>query len=121
MKPDDLLERRLRAAMLVAPVENDRLVLSDAVLAAAIAGGTPLSAGERAALAASPLTIRRFRQLALDRAASGAQEPHMAKGQKKSNKETRKPKKTAVKVESISMSNASKSQQATLDNIKKQG
>ena len=43
----------------------------------------------------------------------------MAKGQKKSTKEIRKPKKAAVKVESISMSNASKSQQATLDNIKK--
>jgi len=66
MKPDDVLERRLRAAILLARVDQDRLVLSDAVLGAAIAGRTPLSAGERAALAASPLTIRRFRQLVLD-------------------------------------------------------
>lgn len=74
MKPDDRLERRLRAALLVAPrVENDRLVLADAVLAAAIDGATPLSGAERAALAASPLTIRRLRQLVQDRAAAVAQ------------------------------------------------
>ena len=61
------LERKLRAALLVTPVEGDRLVLADAVLRAAIDGGTPLSAGEKAALAASPLTIRRFRHLAQQR------------------------------------------------------
>jgi len=57
------LDRKLRAAMLVAPRPDDRLVLADAVLLAALDGSAPLSANERAALAASPLTIRRFRQL----------------------------------------------------------
>ena len=42
----------------------------------------------------------------------------MAKGQKKSNKETRKPKKAAVKVETVS-AGFTKGQQATLSNIKK--
>lgn len=64
------LERKLRAAMLVAPKENDRLVLPDAALVAALESSTPLSANERAALAASPLTIRRFRHLAQQRAAA---------------------------------------------------
>ncbi|ESQ74647.1 hypothetical protein [Asticcacaulis sp. AC402] len=43
----------------------------------------------------------------------------MAKGQKKSNKEVRKPKKEAVKVESIAATGFTKGQQATLNNIKK--
>ncbi|HTN41563.1 MAG TPA: hypothetical protein VLZ84_10455 [Asticcacaulis sp.] len=42
----------------------------------------------------------------------------MAKGQKKSTKEVRKPKKAAVKVETVSAS-LSKDQRNTLDNIKK--
>ena len=42
----------------------------------------------------------------------------MAKGQKKSNKEVRKPKKAAVKVETVS-AGFTKGQQATLNNIKK--
>jgi hypothetical protein len=71
MKPEDLLERRLRAAMLTAArVDDDCLVLADAVMRAAIEGSYPLTRGERAALAASPLTIRRFRTLSLDYAAS---------------------------------------------------
>jgi hypothetical protein len=71
MKPEDLLERRLRAAMLTAPrMDGDCLVLVDAVMTAAIDGSRPLRRGERAALAASPLTIRRFRTLALHRAAA---------------------------------------------------
>jgi hypothetical protein len=68
MTPDEQLERRLRAALLVAPRERDRLVLADATLIAALDGSTLLSSGERAALAASPLTIRRLRQLAQGRA-----------------------------------------------------
>jgi hypothetical protein len=68
MTPDERLENKLRAALLVAPKENDRLMLADATLIAALDGATPLSAGERAALAASPLTIRRLRQLSIDRA-----------------------------------------------------
>jgi hypothetical protein len=58
------LDRKLRAALLVAPKADDRLVLADAVLLAALDGGVPLSANEKAVLAASPLTIRRFRHLA---------------------------------------------------------
>lgn len=69
MTPESM-ERRLRAAMLTARREHDRLVLADAVLLAAIDGTTPLSAGEKAALAASPLTIRRFRHLANARIAA---------------------------------------------------
>ncbi|CAL4868393.1 hypothetical protein MMA231_02674 [Asticcacaulis sp. MM231] len=42
----------------------------------------------------------------------------MAKGQKKSTKEVRKPKKAAVKVETVQASYG-RSQQATLDTIKK--
>ena len=72
MTANDGLDRKLRAAMLVAPVDHDRLVLADAVLLAALDGSTALSAGERAALAASPLTIRRFRHLAHARAAEAS-------------------------------------------------
>jgi len=39
-------------------------VLADAVLAQALDGSRPLTAGERAALQASPLTLRRLRHLA---------------------------------------------------------
>ena len=68
MTTNDRLERKLRAALLVAPIAGDRLVLADAALRAAIDGSMPLSAGEKAALAASPLTIRRFRHLVGERA-----------------------------------------------------
>jgi hypothetical protein len=53
-------------------VEGDRLVLGDATLVAALDGSRPLTAGERAALQASPLTARRLRQLALERRAGQA-------------------------------------------------
>jgi hypothetical protein len=67
------LERRLEAAALLARrVDGDRLMLADATLAAALDGSRPLSAGERAALQASPLTLRRLRQLALERRAAPA-------------------------------------------------
>jgi hypothetical protein len=46
-------------------VEGDRLVLADATLAAALDGSRALTAGERAALQASPLTLRRLRALSL--------------------------------------------------------
>jgi hypothetical protein len=63
-------QRRLEeAALLARRVEGDRLVLGDAVLAAALDGSRPLTAGERAALQASPLTLRRLRRLALERRA----------------------------------------------------
>ena len=48
-------------------VEGDRVMLSDAVLLAALDGTRHLSGGERAALESSPLTVRRFRTLAMAR------------------------------------------------------
>jgi hypothetical protein len=77
MKENDLktttgLERKLREQLLLARrVEGDRLMLADAVINAALDGSRPLTANERAALAQSPLTMRRLRQLSIDRAASG--------------------------------------------------
>lgn len=63
----NLLELKLREqALLSRRVEGDALVIADGVLAACIAGERVLSDAERALLAASPLTIRRFRQLAID-------------------------------------------------------
>jgi hypothetical protein len=68
-------ERRLHERLLVGRrVEGDRLVLADATLLAALDGSRPLTAGERAALQASPLTVRRLRQLALERGAALAGE-----------------------------------------------
>ena len=50
---------------------RDRLVLADATLLAAMAGTRLLTPDERTALAASPLTLRRFRQLSLQSRAAG--------------------------------------------------
>ena len=64
------IDRKLQESLLLARrVEGDRLVLADAVLLAALDGSRPLTAGERAALQASPLTTRRLRTLALERRA----------------------------------------------------
>lgn len=60
---DNKLQERL---LLARRVENDRLVLADATMAAALDGSRALTAGERTALRASPLTLRRFRTLALE-------------------------------------------------------
>jgi hypothetical protein len=63
-------ERRLQERLLLGRrVDGDRLVLADATLLAALDGSRPLTAGERAALQASPLTARRLRQLAVERRA----------------------------------------------------
>lgn len=66
------LECRLRERLLLAPRkgDGDRLLLADGVLLAALDGSRPLTAGERAALQASPLTTRRLRTLALERRAA---------------------------------------------------
>ncbi|QNA88838.1 hypothetical protein G4G28_10690 [Massilia sp. Dwa41.01b] len=65
------IEGKLREQLLVGRrVEGDRLLLGDAVLRAALDGSRPLTAGERAALQASPLTMRRLRTLALERRAA---------------------------------------------------
>jgi hypothetical protein len=68
------LDRKLQEKLLLARrVEGDRLQLADAVLVAALDGSRPLTAVERAALEASPLTVRRLRHLAIERrAARGA-------------------------------------------------
>ena len=59
------LHAKLQAEVLLARrVEGDRLMLADDVMTAAISGSRHLTAGERAALQASPLTLRRFRTLA---------------------------------------------------------
>ncbi|MCP6380103.1 hypothetical protein NL466_30850, partial [Klebsiella pneumoniae] len=55
----------LQARMLLGQrTEGDRLTLDEAVLLAALDGSRPLTSGERAALQASPLTLRRFKTLA---------------------------------------------------------
>jgi len=73
MHSDDTTFRRLQEARLLdARTPGDRLMLDDATLAAALDGSRPLTAGERAALQASPLTVRRLRNLALERRAASA-------------------------------------------------
>jgi hypothetical protein len=63
-------ERKLREQVLLGRrVEGDHLMLTDAIIIAALDGSRPLTANERAALARSPLTMRRFRQLSIDRVA----------------------------------------------------
>ncbi|MES2152006.1 MAG: hypothetical protein V4508_19690 [Pseudomonadota bacterium] len=64
----DKLDRKLRESVLLASrAESDRLMLADAVLAAALDGRRALTASERAALQQSPLTLRRLRQLSIER------------------------------------------------------
>lgn len=64
----EALALRLQERALLTPASSsarDRLVLADATLLAALAGTRLLTPNERTALAASPLTLRRFRQLSL--------------------------------------------------------
>jgi hypothetical protein len=71
MNTSTALDRKLQERLLDGRrAEGDRLMLGDAVLLAALDGSRPLTSGERAALQASPLTLRRLRQLALERRAS---------------------------------------------------
>lgn len=68
MNTTESTERRLHEQLLLARrVEGDRLVLADEVMLAALDGSRHLTTGERAALQASPLTLRRFRTLAQER------------------------------------------------------
>lgn len=62
--PDRKLQERL---LLAREVPGDRLVLDDSVLLAALSGSRALDAVQLAALQASPLTLKRFRHLALER------------------------------------------------------
>ncbi len=61
---DSKLQEQL---LLTRRVEGDRLMLADATLRAALDGSRALTAAERTALIDSPLTMRRFRALALER------------------------------------------------------
>lgn len=62
-KPDDI-DGKLRERLLLGRrVQGDRLMLADEVMLAALAGTRHLTANERAALQASPLTLRRFKTL----------------------------------------------------------
>lgn len=63
-KTDSKLQEHL---LLARRVEDDCLMLADAILLGALDGSRALTAGERAALRASPLTLRRFRALALEK------------------------------------------------------
>ena len=71
-------ERRLHERLLLGrAAPDDHLRLADATLLAALDGSRPLTANERAALAGSPLTLRRLRALSNDargRAAATARE-----------------------------------------------
>jgi hypothetical protein len=68
MRTRNELERKLQERLLLARrAEGDRLMLPDAMLLAALDGSRALCAAERAALQASPLTLRRLRHLALER------------------------------------------------------
>ncbi|CDG82638.1 hypothetical protein [Janthinobacterium agaricidamnosum] len=61
---DDKLRERLLLARAAA---GDRLMLADGTMLAALDGSRVLTPAERAVLAASPLTLRRFRALSLQR------------------------------------------------------
>lgn len=74
--PPSTMARQLAAAtLLTRRVAHDRLVLADATLCAALDGTTALCATEKAALLASPLTLRRLRVLSEARARATAMAP----------------------------------------------
>lgn len=75
----DNLDAQLRERLLLSrAVPGDRLMLADATLLAALNGTRALTPNERQALSSSPLTLRRFRQLSLERYAAAAQAPQAA-------------------------------------------
>lgn len=68
MMSQHLDERMLREQLMLGRrIEGDHLTLTDAAMRDALEGSRPLTRAERSALEASPLTLRRFRQLALER------------------------------------------------------
>lgn len=71
---NEATDRKLQQQVLLGRrVEHDRLMLADEVLRAALEGTRHLTAGERTALQASPLTLRRFHALSRERAAAAQQ------------------------------------------------
>lgn len=68
---NEATDRKLQQQVLLGRrVEHDRLMLGDEVLRAALDGTRHLTAGERTALQASPVTLRRMRVLSAERAAN---------------------------------------------------
>lgn len=77
------IDQKMQEALLTGRrVEGDCVMLSDAVLLAALEGTRHLSAGERTALESSPLTLRRFRALSIGRrrAVAGANSANLWTG-----------------------------------------
>ena len=73
MKTTHASDRELQEQLLLARrVDGDSLLLTDAVLRGALDGSRALDAGEVILLRQSPLTMRRFRQLSIERRASKA-------------------------------------------------
>jgi hypothetical protein len=71
MKEDEMTtstpEQKLQHRLLLRTMAGDRLMLADSTLLAALEGRRALTANELQALQQSPLTLRRFRHLALAR------------------------------------------------------
>ena len=75
----DDIDRKLQERLLLGRrVEGDRLMLADEVMLAALAGSRRLTAGERQALQASPLTLRRFKTLAVQAGSAARHEARPA-------------------------------------------
>lgn len=71
MKTMQAHERKLQEKLLLARrVEGDRLMLDDQVMVAALDGSRAMTPEQAEALRQSPLTLRRFRQLSIDRQAA---------------------------------------------------
>lgn len=71
MKTKQSHERKLQEKLLLARrVEGDRLMLDDQVMVAALDGSRAMTPEQAEALRQSPLTLRRFRQLSIDRQAA---------------------------------------------------
>lgn len=76
---DDALDARLRERLLLSrAAPGDRLMLADATMLSALDGNRVLTPNERTALEQSPLTLRRFRQLSLERRAAAASSAYTA-------------------------------------------
>lgn len=65
-KPTQYLEQQLQQSLLLErPRQSDHLALPDSILLAALNGSRPLRPAERKLLQSSPITLRRFKHLAL--------------------------------------------------------
>lgn len=72
----EALDARMRERVLLSrAVADDRLMLADATMLSALDGSRALTPNERQALEQSPLTLRRFRQLSLQRRAAAQAAP----------------------------------------------